>query len=120
MKKCEFTCLWSLVVAFVIGLAPAYAGTAGSLDPTFGKNGVTTTSGLSGINGVVNSILLQGDGKILVFVGGAAVLRYTTSGPLVRCNGVPRYGRQIDVPPTQCCDNCLYHEVRCRPCAFNT
>ena len=80
MKKRGFASLWSLVLAFVIGLAPAYAGTAGSLDRTFGKNGVTTTSGVSG--GFVYSILLQSDGKILVFAGSAAVLRYTTSGAL--------------------------------------
>lgn len=79
MKKPEFASLWTLV-AFVIGLAPAYAGTAGSLDTTFGRNGVTTTSGVSG--GFVNSILLQSNGKILVFAGSAAVLRYTTSGAL--------------------------------------
>src|SRR5215475_2873917 len=79
MKKRDFACLWSLV-AFVIGLAPAYAETAGSLDTTFGRNGVTTTSGVSG--GFVNSILLQSDGKILVFAGNAAVLRYTASGAL--------------------------------------
>jgi uncharacterized delta-60 repeat protein len=67
------------------GLASVYAGTAGTtgaagnLDQTFGTNGVTVTS-LAGTNGVVNSILLQGDGKLLVFASDQVVLRYTTSG----------------------------------------
>ena len=82
MKKRAFVFLGSLVATFVIGLAQAYAGTAGSLDTTFGKNGVSVTSGVSGTDGIVNSVLLQSDGKILVFVGGTAVLRYTTGGAL--------------------------------------
>lgn len=70
-----------LLAIFVIGLGSAYAGTAGSLDPTFGVGGVTTTT-ITGANGIVNSMLLQSDGKILVLVGGAEVLRYTTTGAL--------------------------------------
>jgi uncharacterized delta-60 repeat protein len=74
---------WGLLLSmFVPGLAPVvHAGTAGSLDAAFGTNGVTVTS-VTGANGIVDSILLQGDGKILVFVGNRAVLRYTTSGVL--------------------------------------
>lgn len=72
----------ALLVTLVSDLASAYAGTAGSLDTTFGKNGVTVTSGVTGTDGIVNSILLQSDGKILVYVGGTKVLRYTTSGAL--------------------------------------
>ena len=71
----------SLLTLFVIASRPAYAGTAGDLDLTFGTRGVTVTA-VSGANGIVNSILLQSDGKILVFVGGAQVLRYTTAGVL--------------------------------------
>jgi uncharacterized delta-60 repeat protein len=83
MRKRDYLSLGSLLFAtFVNGLGSAYAGTAGSLDPTFGKNGVAVTSGVAGTNGIVNSILLQSDGKILVYVGGAAVLRYTTTGVL--------------------------------------
>jgi uncharacterized delta-60 repeat protein len=59
---------------------PAYAA-AGDLDTTFGKNGVTVTS-VSGTDGIVNSIELQSDGKILVYVGGTAVLRYMPNGVL--------------------------------------
>jgi uncharacterized delta-60 repeat protein len=77
-----------LPVTFGVGPGYAYAGavghvqgTAGNLDTTFGANGVTVTS-VPGINASVNSILLQNDGKILVFVGSAAVLRYTTAGAL--------------------------------------
>lgn len=82
MTKRECLVFGSLSLAtLVIGLAPAYAGTAGSLDTTFGKNGITTTS-VSGTDGIVNSVLLQSDGKILVYVGGNAVLRYTTTGAL--------------------------------------
>ncbi|MGA7384582.1 MAG: hypothetical protein WBW81_07800 [Methylocella sp.] len=54
---------------------------AGSLDPTFGNGGVTVTS-VAGTNGIVNSVLLQSDGEILVYVGGEAVLRYTITGAL--------------------------------------
>jgi uncharacterized delta-60 repeat protein len=69
------------LATLVTGLGSAYAGTAGNLDTTFGTNGVSVTS-VAGVEGIVNSILLQSDGKILVYVGGAAVLRFTTTGAL--------------------------------------
>lgn len=81
-----------LLTMLVSGLVPVYAGTggtagtAGTLDRTFGTNGVTVTR-LTGTNGLVNSILQQGDGKILVFVSYQAVLRYTTGGVLDRTFG---------------------------------
>jgi uncharacterized delta-60 repeat protein len=73
---------WSsrLLATFVIGSGSAYAA-AGDLDQTFGTNGVTITS-ISGTLGIVNSILLQSDGSILVLVGDKAVLRYASAGAL--------------------------------------
>jgi uncharacterized delta-60 repeat protein len=78
-----------ILATVVIGLAQAYAGTAGALDKTFGTNGVTVTS-VTGSGGIVNAILLeenldptvdsQDQGKILLNVGGNQVLRFTTSG----------------------------------------
>jgi uncharacterized delta-60 repeat protein len=62
------------------GAQSAHAA-AGSVDATFGNNGITTTN-VPNTNGIVNSILLQSDGKILVFVGDSTVLRYTSSGLL--------------------------------------
>jgi uncharacterized delta-60 repeat protein len=53
---------------------------AGSLDPTFGTNGIVTTSGTSAVGAA-----LQSDGKILVAgtsSSGAAVFRYNTNGTL--------------------------------------
>jgi uncharacterized delta-60 repeat protein len=79
----QFIRLWLpglLVVGMAFGVRCAEAGTAGSLDTTFGTNGVTLTS-VAGVNGIVNSMLMQGN-DILVYVGGAAVLRYTPAGAL--------------------------------------
>jgi len=70
-----------LLTILAIGSGPAFAGTAGNLDTTFGTNGVTVTN-VAGADGIVNSILLQSDGKILVYVGGNAVLRYDDRGKL--------------------------------------
>ncbi len=70
-----------LLTMCVIGSGPAFPGTAGNLDTTFGTNGVSVTN-IAGTNGIVNSILLQSDGKILVNVGGNAVLRYDNRGKL--------------------------------------
>jgi uncharacterized delta-60 repeat protein len=70
-----------LVLGLVFAVKPGHAA-AGSLDSTFGKGGVTATSGVTGTDGIINSILLQRDGKILVFVGGTEVLRYTNNGVL--------------------------------------
>ena len=67
-----------LVLGLIIGAKPACAA-AGSLDPTFGNGGVTVTS-VAGTNGI--------GGKILVYVGGEAVLRYTITGALD-----PSFGR---------------------------
>lgn len=70
------------VLCLGMALRPKAAhAAAGSIDKTFGQNGVTVTS-LAGTEGIVNSVLLQSDGKILVFAGGSTVLRYTTSGAL--------------------------------------
>jgi len=82
MRRSPFSILAGLLfLGLSFGVQYAQA-TAGSLDTTFGTNGVTATSIPAGVNGIVNSILLQGDGKILVYVGGAAVFRYTTNGVL--------------------------------------
>lgn len=70
-----------LVLGLIIGVKSAACAAAGSLDPTFGNGGVTVTS-VAGTNGIVNSVLLQSDGEILVYVGGEAVLRYTITGAL--------------------------------------
>ncbi len=83
MRKREYLFPGALLLAtLVTSVGSVYAGTAGSLDTTFGTNGVAVTRGVTGGNGIVNSILLQSDGKILVFVGGVKVLRYTSSGAL--------------------------------------
>jgi uncharacterized delta-60 repeat protein len=81
MKKRDYLLMGLSLAALLVGLESAYAGTAGNLDNTFGANGVTAVTA-AGVNGIVNSILLQNDGKILVYVGGAAVLRFTTNGVL--------------------------------------
>jgi uncharacterized delta-60 repeat protein len=61
-------------------------GGAGSLDPTFGKGGVTVTSFASSGFVITDSVQLQSDGKILVLVQAGnvsnEVLRYTTTGVL--------------------------------------
>lgn len=65
----------------------------GSLDPTFGSNGVVSTpfsiSGQTIINAYVNKMILQTDGKIVVVgrfgantVNGGAAVRYNTDGSL--------------------------------------
>ena len=69
-----------LCMGMVLVSQAAYAA-AGGIDKTFGQNGVSVTS-VAGTEGVVNSVLLQSDGKILVFAGGNTVLRFTTSGSL--------------------------------------
>ena len=59
---------------------------AGSLDPTFGKAGVTITSFASSGFVIPDAVQLQSDGKILVLVQAGnlnnEVLRYTTAGKL--------------------------------------
>jgi hypothetical protein len=54
---------------------------AGSLDTTFGTNGVTMTS-VANTDSIVNSILLLSGDKILVFAGGATLVQYTSGGAL--------------------------------------
>jgi uncharacterized delta-60 repeat protein len=79
----QFIRLWLpglLAIGMGFGVRCAEAGTAGSMDTTFGTNGVALTS-VTGVNGIVNSMLMQGN-DILVYVGGAAVLRYTAAGAL--------------------------------------
>ncbi|HYW42335.1 MAG TPA: hypothetical protein VE959_05735 [Bryobacteraceae bacterium] len=58
-------------------------------------NGVSVTN-IAGTDGIVNSILLQSDGKILVYVGGNAVLRFDDRGKLDPAFG----GNGIEVLPT--------------------
>jgi uncharacterized delta-60 repeat protein len=73
-----------LLFGCFVGVRSAWAA-AGSLDPTFGNGGVTVTSFASSGVGIVDSIKLQSDGKILVLVAagvGNEVLRYTTTGAL--------------------------------------
>jgi uncharacterized delta-60 repeat protein len=74
-----------LALDLIFGVKPA-CGAAGSLDPTFGKGGVTVTSFASQGDVIPYSIKLQTDGKILVLVvaGGETgeVLRYTSTGTL--------------------------------------
>jgi uncharacterized delta-60 repeat protein len=69
----------------ILGMKPAW-GKAGSLDPTFGQNGVTVTNFAKFSFVIAYSIKLQPDGKILVLVatggGKAEVLRYTSTGTL--------------------------------------
>src|SRR6478672_1709197 len=58
--------------------------TAGALDPSFGAGGIVTTALTSGTQGA-NSIVLQGDGKIVVAGNGGTdfgLARYNTNGTL--------------------------------------
>ena len=62
--------LASLVVAFLLAVAPAiavgpaaYAAGAGTLDPTFGSEGKVTTD--SGGLSLATSLALQDDGKLV-------------------------------------------------------
>src|SRR5215472_15024229 len=73
------------LLAGVFSLPELGMGQAGSLDPTFGNNGIATTA-----NTVANTAALQSDGKIVV-AGSIAnsqnfqqggLLRYTSSGVL--------------------------------------
>jgi uncharacterized delta-60 repeat protein len=82
MKKVD--CLfWGglLLATLAMAVGPAYAGTAGDLDNAFGTGGIAVTRNVAA-DGIVNSILLQSDGDVLVFAGGTTVLRYTTTGRL--------------------------------------
>jgi uncharacterized delta-60 repeat protein len=73
-----------LVSLTVLGLPKLLMAQAGSLDPTFGNNGIVTTANTS-----ANAAALQSDGKIVV-AGSIAVqnlqegglLRYNTNGSL--------------------------------------
>jgi len=74
-----------LVCAAVVALPTVVMAQAGSLDPTFGTNGIVTTA-----NTVANAAVLQSDGKIVV-AGSIAnsqnfqqggLLRYTSNGVL--------------------------------------
>src|SRR5215470_11606481 len=86
MKNIVFSKLFSLLIfAGVFTLPELGMGQAGSLDPTFGNNGIATTA-----NTVANGAALQSDGKIVV-AGSVAnaqnfqqggLLRYTSSGVL--------------------------------------
>ena len=97
MRKRDCLLFISLLLAgLLIALAPAY-GAAGALDTkNFGVSGVAVTPGVANTDGIVNSIELQSDGRILVFVGGTEVLRYTTSGALDGSFG----SKGFAVPPT--------------------
>ena len=86
MNKVLFSkCLPLLVCAAVFAVPSLLMAQAGSLDPTFGNNGIATTA-----NTVANSAALQSDGKIVV-AGSVAnaqnfqqggLLRYTSNGVL--------------------------------------
>lgn len=83
-----------LILGLAISVESAWAA-AGSLDPTFGRAGVTETNFASQSFVVPYSIKLQTDGKILVLVGAggetAEVLRYTPAGgldPTFGSNGI--------------------------------
>ena len=69
-----------LICAAVLALPTLLMAQAGSLDPTFGTNGIVTT-----VNTSANAAALQSDGKI-VGAGGisqqAGLLRYNTTGTL--------------------------------------
>jgi serralysin len=74
-----------LALGLTVGVtsAPA-ANTAGTLDPTFGINGFAIASAASGV-GIVDSMVLQSDGKILVLVlagSNNVVFRFTANGAL--------------------------------------
>lgn len=73
--------LFLLVVGFAIGAGSVCAGTAGNLDSTFGSNGVATVN-VANTDGIVNSMLLQSDGKIVVNTGGNTLVRFTSTGAL--------------------------------------
>ena len=86
MKKFTRSVLPGLLAfSLIVGANSAWAA-AGSLDPTFGRGGVTATNFASQNSVIPYSIKLQTDGKILVLVvaGGEAaeVLRYTSAGAL--------------------------------------
>ena len=69
-----------LLAALAFGVQSAHAA-AGSLDPTFGRNGVTVTP-LANTEQTFNSMLLLNGDKILVFEGGTTLLQYTSNGAL--------------------------------------
>lgn len=70
MKKCTRWMLPGLLLVFglIVEAKSTYAA-AGSLDPTFGKGGVTITTSTSGFI-VAYALKLQSDGKILVLGSG--------------------------------------------------
>ena len=86
MDNIVFSKLFALLLfAGVFSLPEFGLGQAGSLDPTFGVNGIATTA-----NTVANAAALQSDGKIVVAGSGAnaqnfqqgGLLRYTSNGVL--------------------------------------
>jgi len=74
-----------LFFGLIISVKSAGAA-AGSLDPTFGRGGVTATNFVKLSYVIPYSVKLQPDGKILVLVetgaGKAEILRYTSTGTL--------------------------------------
>ena len=94
----------SLVLAIILsyglisGARPVLAA-AGSLDPAFGKGGITITNFASSGFVIPSSIKLQSDGKILVLVQAMndEVLRYTTTGALDTSFG--KNGVAVLAPP---------------------
>src|SRR5947208_4676761 len=85
--KSKTSAKWFPLLLFltVLVLPSLSMGQAGSLDPTFGTNGIVTTA-----NTVANAAVLQSDGKIVV-AGSIAnsqnfqqggLLRYTSNGVL--------------------------------------
>jgi uncharacterized delta-60 repeat protein len=94
----------TLVLGLAVGLAPAstaVAGTAGSLDPTFGKGGIVLTNlGLnaagSQIQGVPSDAALLANGDIVV-AGNFGLVRYLPNGSLDTTFGT---GGLAQLPPT--------------------
>jgi hypothetical protein len=100
LKKCTHWMLPGLLLVFglIVEAKSTYAA-AGSLDPTFGKGGVTITTSTSGFI-VAYALKLQSNGKILVLVQAGdertEVLRYTSIGALDATFG----SKGISVLPT--------------------
>jgi len=86
-----------LTAAATLGSQSAY-GQAGTLDPTFGENGIAINSfGTNPVEGL-DSLQSQSDGKILALVvsGANEVVRFTTAGALDTTFGTDGVAPLID------------------------
>lgn len=76
MRTFRLAMLIALMSVGLIFGARSARGAAGSLDPTFGKGGVTLTSGFSAI--VSTNAVLQSDGKILILLVDDQTTQFTS------------------------------------------